>query len=401
MGQSKKFHKTADGRIMPCTASVRACPMQHFLSVDDAKDNRSRVVPNAPSEDIVVFDISYTVDNLGNVQQDSNDFYTLGQMGSNVEEKLRAVGRRPRFPSGSIVAELGNGRQIVVQRENFLRYGNIPMTRYYVTFWHSDNDYETTSAELKNNAEDIGSYQILQKKIQALFTNTRDKYSMELGEKVNLGTLSPAVRDAHLKKFDTSLSNSYNRILSDIGQIEVMTNGADKALENYGIDVFDHSDPSVMELDVDCAEMSVTSRDLVDSLRIHSSKDKDAKSVVLRLGDVARRDGKITSRWSLVRERDGKWFFSHQSPTTTDVRPINPQSPEDQRMIADVILNSSKDASRKNTLVQNLLRELDPAVSSYEKTVEYRLLNPTPTPLPPVEQISKTSVKSKVFKLFR
>lgn len=397
MGKGKKFHKTTDGRILPCVASIRTCPLQHFVSEADAQDDRIRFVSGAQHNDVVTFDISYTVDSLGNIQQDSDNSYTLESMGKEVESRLRTTGRRPRFPSGTIEAELGYGRRLSIQRENFLKYGTTPTTRYYITFWNNEYDYKVYDAEIRCDREDLAGYRILQNKIQSLYTHAREKFVAELDEKVNLGTMSNAVRAAHVAKFDDALSSSYNRILSDIGQIEVMTNGADKALSNYGIDVFDHTDPAVMEFNVDCSEMSVTSRDLVDSLRSHAVKDTDAKGVALRLTDTNHRGGKVTSRWSLVRESDGKWFFSGQTPTSTEVRPIDPQSPEDREAIATFINGNSRDFERKNAMVQNLLRELDPAVSSYEKTVVARRSTPVVPEIAPVE---KTSVKSRMFKIF-
>lgn len=345
-----KWHRGADGIARRCSASVRSCPYgEHFETETDAASNRQRQANGLAITERVRFDTQ-----LGQVPDSSKgeEGISLRQSAEKAMETFARTGHRPQSPLGKADIWLPGGQRVSLLRETYDRPNSLDSigVRYIVRYFPTADSYEENSIELNNRVE----YEILVKQIDEYFAEASDQAAMR-GED------------------SSQLVPFYKQTIQTIAEVETMSRGADSAYRKFGIDLFNHSRPGELTIDIDYDNSTVHSYDISDALKGHAMSDKFLNDIALHVkGEIPGTDG---AKWSLDRLPEGDWLVGANS--SVGVVSQNVSTPEEARKVLNTIFKGHKAPQEyyqsQLNYAQQVMQEVEPAINSYRATVEGKI----------------------------
>lgn len=389
----RKWHRNKDGKVAPCTASVKICPFLHYDTEVAAKDVIYR--PGGQTIGSFAFGLKVEDGKVETVLPEGN-VSDMRVISEKAKRMLQTTGKRPIPPTGEFTVDFGQGRKLSVQHDA-VRVGKEIGSQYRFIYWDTSITYESESVILQSSSTKI-HYQMLQSSLQLYFTKARDERVAELRKE---GFMDDQL-DEKIESYDKGVSSAYQTTLKTIDELEIMSKGAEKAHRRYGVDLFSRDKPGELRIDTDCKSSALQVYDIIESLGVHSAEDKEVQKISFHISDTT---SSGDFGWAVSRIPEGNWYLSYFTDKETFSHEMEPSRSKEARQIIEGVLSqdgvSEKIIQERSDFAYQLLTEVEPAIQSYERTVrskgesrENGKTEPTiPTPKP-------ISMKERLVGLF-
>lgn len=374
-----KWHQTPMGP-KPCHAIKKACPYStHYETEEDAFDTRRRSVNanneysyNLPFNVKIAIAQDVEVSNGGEDVIDASDkAVSLREMSDYAKDIYVRTGQKPHLTTGVMTLDLADSRRLVIKREVF-GVADRPSARYHLTYWSNENQYEIHTVTLdEKQAKD--SYESLQSIIQQYMEEANQEAQQKIHDEAVRKSWDATQEEAAKQQYAKNLKNAYEKTIQTLDQIEILSRGGEKVSDFYSIDLFSKENPGTLTLSADVGQSVFQPQDVVESLRIHATRDSKAQNISIHVSEeLPNNEGS----WALSRIPEGNWYFSYavgKENFTHEISHADAQNASE--VVAEVLQEkhmSREMVASRAAFVKAMVSEVEPAVQNYMQTVATR-----------------------------
>lgn len=387
-----RWHRTASGQVERCYEPHQKCRQSHFATEAEAAERLFR--PRNSRQSAGTFEVSISLVEDGIERSTKSHPPRLRTFSERYRNIFETTAEKAHSPTGNFAIDFGFSRKLSVKREPVRSGSTATASHYSIIYWEDNISYEYDSSQLtSSDSKPRSSYIALQNKLQRYFNEAATARILDIADEFLLSAEAAQLKSVdHMK----SVNRAYNEIMLAIDSIEILSRGIGPAHQGCGIDLFNHNDVSELGLVANYNSSTLQPCDIVKSLKMHATEDPFVHSVSLHISEITDKNG---SEWAISRIPEGKWYFSYSAGRETFCHEVSQKSIPAVTNMIDIVLsvgggNQQARLCREN-FVHQLLTVVEPAIRSYERTVEARLEmgEPSTTPATPVPE--STAIKRR------